>query len=138
MNVQYMHTHTRIFTSLCSQRSPLVLTHIHTSAPVNHLRPGNSSRKPQRECCWQEAAALHLSVKVSKYTMWLSSPPSSLFTSLHTSLCLYFDFSFTYSVLCFYSITSLWLWFSVANFICSFLVPSSPLLLFQSFLFFTA
>lgn len=82
------HTHTE---STCWLKgSPSAQTHIqytHTTAPVNHLSPGSSSRKPQRGSCWQEAAVLHLSVKVSRNTMWLSSAPSSLLTSLLTLTC---------------------------------------------------
>lgn len=73
----------------------------HTCAPVNHLSPGTSSRKPQRESCWQEAAALHLSVKVSKNTMWLSSALSSVFTSppsLSPPLQLFFSSTFLLSI----------------------------------------
>lgn len=51
-----------------------------------HLRCGNRPGKPQRESCWQEAAALHLSLKVSENTMRLSSALDSTFTSLHISL----------------------------------------------------
>lgn len=68
--------------------SPLAQKHIqyiHTADPVNHLRSGNRPGKPQRESCWQEAAALHLSLKVSENTMRLSSALDSTFTSLHIS-----------------------------------------------------
>lgn len=49
------------------------------------LSPGSCSEKPQRECCWQEAAALHLSIKVTKNIMWLSSASSCFELSPHSA-----------------------------------------------------
>lgn len=86
----HAHTYTHRESTCWLKGSPSAQTHIqytHTTAPVNHLSPGSSSRKPQRGSCWQEAAVLHLSVKVSRNTMWLSSAPSSLLTSLLTLTC---------------------------------------------------
>lgn len=80
LSLSHKHTYAPKNRLVDSKALPQLDTHIqytHTSAPVNHLSAGSSSREPQRESCWQEAAAPHLSVKVSENTMWLSSALSS-------------------------------------------------------------
>lgn len=77
-------THTNLVDSKALRQLEHTHGRTHTSASVNHLSPGGGSRKPQSKSCWQEAAALHLSVKVSVNTMCLSSALSSLLTSVLT------------------------------------------------------